>query len=82
MNETWKTLPLVNFGKKNYNNDAGNNAGEPQREGVGKCVDWNKETLIDKLLSLNEQEIKILIYFAKSELNLLENLKRQPECHP
>ena len=39
MDGNWKTLPLVNFGKKNYNNDAGNNVGEPQREGVGKCVD-------------------------------------------
>ena len=82
MKKSRKTLPLEKISNGNYNNIAGNIAGDLQQEGVGKCADWNKEILIDKLLSLNEQEIKILIYFAKPELNLLENLKRQPECHP
>ena len=39
MKESRKTLPLVKISHGNYNNVAGNIAGEPQQEGVGKCTD-------------------------------------------
>ena len=67
MDGNWKTLPLVNFGKKNYNNNASNNAGEPQREGVGECADADnlkfleRKAIIDVIIKYSEDQNKVVI---------------------
>ena len=78
MDGNWKTLPLVNFGKKNYNNDAGNNAGEPQQEGVGECTDaeiLELNKLAKKLNSKHRLQISLLLRFLAVSSD--EQQKRQ-----
>lgn len=71
MNENWKTLPVENIGKENYNKGAGNNAGELQRKEVGECTD------ADKLRKQNsEKQLRFAIIKIIKNLKSPSSLKR------
>lgn len=81
MDGNWKTLPLVNFGKKNYNNNAGNNAGEPQRKGVGKCTDAEQNMVLNiakRIEVLTDEQFEQLIYLI-SFLQEQESFQYDPD---
>ena len=68
MNENWKTLPVENIGKENYNKGAGNNAGEVQREGVGECTDGEllNQEILKIFQNLQPEKQEEFICFVRS----------------
>ena len=55
MKKSRKTLPLQKISNGNYNNVAGNIAGEPQQEGVGKCAENDYTEIPNNIKKLAER---------------------------